>query len=43
MKIILSGYGKMNKELEKLVDFNKIDKSMKNINNYFIDHNGSCE
>ena len=34
---------KMNKELEKLVDFHKMDKSMKNINNYFIDHNGSCE
>lgn len=34
---------KMNNELEKLVDFNKMDKSMKNINNYFIDHNGSCE
>ena len=34
---------KMNNELEKLVDINKMDKSMENINNYFIDYNGSCE
>lgn len=34
---------KMNNEIKEIVDFNKMDKSMENINNYFIAHNGSCE
>ena len=34
---------KMNNEIKEIVDFDKMDKSMENINNYFIDHNGSCE
>ena len=34
---------KMNNEIKEIVDFNKMDKSMENINKYFIDHNGSCE
>lgn len=34
---------KMNNEIKDIVDFNKMDKSMENINNYFIAHNGSCE
>ena len=34
---------KMNNDLKKLVDFNKMDESFEKINNYFIDHNGSCE
>ena len=34
---------KMNVEIEKLVDFNNIDNSMKNVENYFISKNGNCE
>ena len=34
---------KMNNEIKEIVDFNKMYKSMENINNYFIAHNGSCE
>lgn len=34
---------KMNHEIEKLVDFNNIDNSMKNIEEYFKSKNGNCE
>lgn len=34
---------KMNKEIEELVDFNNIDKSLKNIDQYFRFKKGSCE
>lgn len=33
----------MNNEIKKLVDFNNIDDSMKNVENYFKSKNGSCE
>ena len=33
----------MKKELKEIVDFNSIDKSMENIEQYFIDNNGTCE
>ncbi len=32
----------MNSELKKLVDFDRIDTSMENIEKYFISHHGSC-
>lgn len=34
---------KMNKEIKELVDFNNIDDSMENIENYFKSNNGTCE
>ena len=34
---------KMNNDLKKLVDFNKMDESFEKINNYFKENNGSCE
>lgn len=34
---------KMNKEIKELVDFNNIDNSMNNIDNYFQAQNGNCE
>lgn len=34
---------KMNQDLKEIVDFNSIDKSMENIEQYFIDNNGTCE
>lgn len=34
---------KMNKYLKEIVDFNNIDKSIKNIEQYFKDNNGTCE
>jgi len=33
----------MNNEIKNLVDFNNIDDSMKNVENYFKSKNGSCE
>jgi len=33
----------MNLEIKKLVDFNNIDKSMRNVEDYFKSKNGSCE
>lgn len=34
---------KMSKELKEVIDFKNIDKSIKNIENYFESNNGSCE
>lgn len=33
----------MNSEIKGLVDFNNIDKSMRNVEDYFLSKNGSCE
>lgn len=33
----------MNEEMKKLIDFNKIDTSISNIENYFISNGGNCE
>ena len=33
----------MSDELKKVVDFNNIDSSMANVENYFKNHNGTCE
>ena len=33
----------MNNEIKNLVNFNNIDSSMKNVENYFKSKNGSCE
>lgn len=33
----------MSDEIKKIVDFNNIDKSMTNVENYFKNHNGTCE
>lgn len=33
----------MNEELKKIIDFNKIDTSISNIENYFISNGGICE
>ena len=46
-KWLLSKYNKlvknMTKEIKKLIDFNNIDDSMINIENYFKSNNGTCE
>lgn len=34
---------KMNKDIKEIIDFNNIDKSMKNIEQYFKNNNGICE
>ena len=34
---------KMNKEIQKIVNFNNISESIKNIENYFKTNNGTCE
>lgn len=34
---------KMNQDLKEIVDFNNMDKSIKNIEQYFKDNNGICE
>ena len=34
---------KMNNEIKELVDFDNIDNSMENIENYFKSNNGTCE
>ena len=33
----------MKKELEKLIDFNDIEESQNNIEDYFKKNNGTCE
>lgn len=33
----------MSDEIKKIVDFNNIDTSMTNVDNYFKNHNGTCE
>ena len=33
----------MSDEIKKIVDFNNIDSSMTNVENYFKSKNGSCE
>lgn len=33
----------MNSEIKNLIDFDDLDVSTENINNYFSSHNGSCE
>lgn len=34
---------KINNDLKEIIDFNNIDKSIKNIEQYFKDNNGTCE
>ena len=34
---------KMSDEINEIVDFNNIDNSMINIENYFKNNNGTCE
>ena len=34
---------KMNQDLKEIVDFNNIDESIKNIEQYFLNNNGTCE
>lgn len=34
---------KMNNDIKVLVDFNNINESLSNIENYFKDNNGTCE
>ena len=33
----------MSDEIKEIVDFNNIDSSMTNVENYFKNHNGTCE
>lgn len=36
-------YKKMSDEINEIVDFNNINNSMINIENYFKNNNGTCE